>query len=176
MKPTVKEMIKVHPAFLVLALIFSICFMASGFAAVKAGDYLKFRMTITDPVNGMSVTEIENEVMSYSATDQTYTTKETQTTLLPTPEAPVVTLNTVDADELLSYQDVAQMLKECTSMGGKRVKIQISAGIFQACKLDGELDSIYYAQVPQGLIKSVLVDQETGFRSELTLQAYRYGK
>jgi hypothetical protein len=176
MKSSVKDLFRVHPAFLILALIFCICLMASGFADAKVGDYLNFKMTISDPVNGTTVTQIENEILTYNSVEKNYGTKETQTALLPVAKPPVVTLSTVDADELLSFKDVAQMLKECTKMGGIRVKVEVDAGTFSACKLDGDSDSIYYAQVPQGLIKSVLIDKETGFKSVLELQSFRFGK
>lgn len=158
--------------FLILGFIAATFFTANSFANARVGDFLQFKLTISEPENGTTVTQIESEVMSFNPAEDTYQIKETQTILLPQAQASTVEINEVDSDELLSFQEVARMLKDCTSLGGKKVKFTIAAGTFFGCHMDQN----WFAQVPQGLARSVLLDPGTKFQSNLELQSYRFGK
>lgn len=169
-----------NPAFLLLTALFFIFLTASSFASPKVGDYLQFMMTNVDSFGKETRVRMESEIISVDATGSVFTVKETQTPIAPTMGQPEIEKNNVSADEFLTLAQIEQQLKYCTSRGGKTEPLRTPAGDFQSCRMtvlaDGATQSLWYARVPQGVVKSQLRDEESGFFTQLELVKYRFGR
>lgn len=57
-------------------------------------------------------------------------------------------------DDMMTSTEIAQMLSNCVTMGYVREAVTVLAGTFEACKYSHDGSTIWYADVPFGVVKS----------------------
>lgn len=69
--------------------------------------------------------------------------------------------NTVPASDLLSSEQVAEILSICPQAGGALENVTVPAGTFQACAIPQARNSkIWIGNVPFGIVKQIQIDEE----------------
>lgn len=168
-----------QPAVLLLLSIFAIFLVGSAFASPKVGDYLKFEMTNVDSRGATMKMSIEKELVAYDAEEEAFVVRETQTPISPAGPA-TVDETLVPASDFMSVAEVEEQVKNCANRGGRAERVKVPAGEFAACRIKGDApdasQSIWYARVPEGIVKSEMKDPTTRFSTRIELIQFRFGR
>jgi putative hemolysin len=144
--------------------------MALAYPTLK--DTSVFHGTYTSAAGGSIDFNQTIEVTNFDSASSVYTLKNTVVYNGQTN----VQNSEVAADQLLTNAKVANILANCSQMGGTAEAVTLPAGAFNTCKVPQERGSqIWVADVPFGFVKEIYIDEE-GNRSEVELQSFVHGQ
>lgn len=83
---------------------------------------------------------------------------------------------TIVASDLLDDQTIAELLANCTELGGQPEQLTVPAGIFETCMMmENQNSRTWVGAVPMGIIKQVTLAQ-TGVLITMELMSFKYGQ
>lgn len=112
------------------------------------------------------------EVINFDAASKVYTLKSTVNYNGQTN----VQNQEISADELLTNEKVANILANCSEMGGAPDSLTTAAGTFNTCKVPQERGGqIWVGDLPFGFAKEIFIDEE-GNRTEVEVVSFAHGQ
>jgi len=147
----------------------------AAFAYPAVGDQIKFAGNITGNGQTLNISG-EIEIVSYDAASDQFEVRQTveaggqkNVTVAKSPKA-----------EMLSSEQMKEVLATCAEQGGKLGKVSVKAGTFEACVFTGQTEEggkivSAFGDVPFGLLRSLEVAPD-GVTSEFQLIEFKRGK
>ncbi|MGE0633541.1 MAG: hypothetical protein AB7O96_14100 [Pseudobdellovibrionaceae bacterium] len=86
----------------------------------------------------------------------------------------------VKASDLISADQVKNVLANCTQFGGRVEDVATKVGVFKTCamlKEDQSQEATYWiGDVPFGIVKAIVTSKTEGYTVDLTVESFQAGK
>lgn len=134
-----------------MKLLIGLLFSLNAFAMPTIGDYAKLSAMIGEE-GSQEELSMEYEIVDFDHDDNRYLVNET-TRFANQPAS--VKQNWMERDQLMSEQEVQDLLTNCKALGGTPEKVATILGKFETCKTKDQstLSDINIGRVPFGIVK-----------------------
>lgn len=148
------------------------------FAYPKLGDTALFDGVFTNTANGAKAGFVQElKLTNFNANLNLF---ERTSTMLISGQDPIVQVDQIATDDLLSQIGVSDILSQCVANGGQIEDITVPAGEFKTCMLFAETEDesqiVWIGDVPFGFIKAIIQEKSGSNVTELQLRDFQHGK
>ncbi len=147
---------------------------SAAFAYPAIGDYAMMKGTASNGQQNANIS-LERSIMDFDATNDSFVVVETQEV-----DGQAQTTTSIDKrDDMITQEQVTQILTYCSMFGGVSESITVPAGTFPTCKLptkdenDQQDGMVWVGDVSFGIVRAIGTQQ--GAEYHLELESFRAG-
>ncbi len=156
--------------------LFLILFSVNAFAFPALNDLVKYEVTQKDSNGTIAAGTMEVQLVEFNATDNTFKQR-TTTTMKGQPQ---VEETWVKKEDLVTDEQITNMLAMCAQIGGKTEMVTTKAGHFDTCMMttddNNALANVWLGSAPFGVIKLNNKDKTTNETLDAVLVEFKNGQ